>query len=242
MSRRFGGPGLRRGLRSPPRAAAAAAWSPSDDAGLAVWLRADLGVSATGSHVDSWTSQAGDAVLTGSGAGRPTLDTSATYGGQAVLSFAGSQFVRDTSFTAIATPYIAIVVGRSTSGTTQIMVDDGGLGADSPAIYYATGQWRAQGGASALLSGVTSLTVPRVHALYADGASSEYYIDDFTAAKIGGTTGPTNAQSLTVGANQAGAGGLNGEVAEVIITASAPGGVLSLYRDYINARYGLSIA
>lgn len=234
MFRRFG----RVGRRTPPRSAAAAPWSPLDDAGLALWLRADLG--RTGSPADALVSQAGDAVLTAAGAARPTVSTSAEYGGQTVLLGAGAQYMRDTSYTTIAVPYLCIVVARCTSGTTQILVDDGGAGSDSPAIYYATGQWRAQGGTTALLSGVTSLTAPRVHALIANGASSEYYIDDFTTPKASGTTGPTDNQSLTIMANQANAGAINGEWAETIITTSTS--LLADYRTYLNARYGLSIA
>lgn len=221
---------------------AAAAFSPADDADLALWLRADLGIADTGGLVDSWTSQAGDAVLTGSGAGRPTLGTSATYGGRAVLTFAGSQFVRDTLYTTISQPYIAIVVGRSTSGATQIVIDDGGTGADSPAIFFATGQWQGRGGTSSLLSGVTSVSAPLAQAVVANGASSAYYAgNDFTTASVSGVSGTVASQSLTVGANNSGTGGLNGEVAEVIITR-ATAAILATYRDYINTRYGLSLA
>ena len=61
------------------------------EAGAAISLRSDRGVSTTGSHVDSWTSTAGSVVANGSGSSRPQFSaSSSSFGGFPALEFDGS--------------------------------------------------------------------------------------------------------------------------------------------------------
>lgn len=215
---------------------------PSQDTGLKLRLRADKGITLASTKVSAWASQVGDALLAqATDANRFTLVSSdSNFNGRATLSGAGAAWLRDTSFTAIAQPYMMIVLCRITAGATNVVVDDGG-GNNAPALFYSAGTWKAASGSN-LDSGDTTQTGVRAHLLDADGNSSSYYIDDFTTPKIGpGVGGGEAINSLTVGANNTGSSGMTGQVAEIIITSTRGQTQRNKYRDYLNAYYARSI-
>jgi hypothetical protein len=74
------------------------------EAGAAISLRSDRGVSTTGSHVDSWTSTAGSVVANGSGSSRPQFSaSSSSFGGFPALTFDGTNDTLSMTSTAAAT-------------------------------------------------------------------------------------------------------------------------------------------
>lgn len=66
---------------------------PGGIGGAAMWWRADAGVTASSGLISTWADQSGNGRnLTSSGAQRPTLTTSATMNGQAVVRYGGTHY------------------------------------------------------------------------------------------------------------------------------------------------------
>jgi len=83
----------RRGFFFPPTAAATPAFSPTDIAGLIVWVKADTGISQSGGVVTSWADQSGQGNDFASSAGaEPTLISSEINSLPAV-DFAGDKYM-----------------------------------------------------------------------------------------------------------------------------------------------------
>lgn len=217
-------------------------WNPLEDSGIKLWLRADKGITLASTKVSAWVSQAGDASLAqATDATRPTFVSSdSNFNNRATVSFSPTQWLRDTSFTAIAQPYMMIVLCRVTAGVTNVVVDDGGA-TDAPALFYSSGTWKAASGANIDSSDAT-LTGVRAHLLDAVGdATSAYYISNFTTPKVTANAGTNAPNSMTIGANNSGAGGITGQIAEIIITSTRGQTQRNKYRDYLNAFYARSI-
>lgn len=209
-----------------------APWTPSADAGLVRWWRADQGVSLSGSDVTAWADIVSGISLTASGNPQVT----AAIDGQATIAFDGTgDWLRNASIASLAQRYIVYLVGQITgAAATQILCDDGGGNSDAPAIFFASSLWQANSGGSSLTSGSPSKTAAHAHCLDANGASSAYYVDDLTSAIASGNAGATASNSLTIGANQSGAGPLTGVIAEVIFTTTPD---RSQIGAYLAARY-----
>lgn len=239
--RRFGGAGLRRGIRTPSAAAAeAAAWAPSDSAAVKRWWRADLGRTMVSTKVSAWLDQVeGVSVTQGTDSMRPTVGT---LGGQSALSFAGG-FLRGSGFVTIANPtWITVVVLQLTgAGATQIVLDDGDSNTNNWNIYYNGGAWI--GGAGSILTDPTGVTKGDIHAFAMKGASSssEFYADDFTTPVQTGNAGTSALESMTVGANHSGAAPATCLVAEILHISGAT--IPSELAGYLTSRYtGLTVA
>jgi hypothetical protein len=79
----------RRGFFSAPIAASAPAFSPTDIADLALWLKADAGVNTSGSNVTSWEDQSGNGNDATTQSGSPVLQSN-IINGLPAISFASS--------------------------------------------------------------------------------------------------------------------------------------------------------
>lgn len=228
--RRFGGPGIRRGVRAPYNGGAA--WQPSDDANAVRWWRADLGRTMVSTKVSAWQDQIeGVSVSQATDADRPTVGT---LGGQDALSFAGSQQLRGAGFTAIEQRWLVILVAKVANSGTEIILDDGNGNASNWAIFSNATNFVYSAGSN-LTGAASSDANPHAFLLDANGASSAGYLDNWSSADASGNAGTNSNDDMTVGANHADAGPMTGEVAEIIIINNPAN--LALYATYLTDRY-----
>jgi len=104
-------------------------FSPADLTGLSLWLKADAGITLSGSDVTAWADQSGNG-NNGTATDTPTLTT---VSGKTFVDFAGGYF---TGNELIASPYATIMcVARfSLTRDIEIMFQQWG-GADNLAFY-----------------------------------------------------------------------------------------------------------
>lgn len=246
-SRRQIATGYRRGLRSPYRSSAPAGFIAPDASNLRGHWTGES-VVLTSSRISEATDLSGQANhLTQATAGRRPVVSSRSAGGTArdAIHFrtANTEWLRDSGFTApVSQPLTVYALFEMTvlSPATSILFDDGGTA--EVAFYYSTGSFRGASGAI-LNSGVTTQT--GVYGLCAvhNGASSAIYLNDFGTAAASGNMGTNAMGSLTLGANTAGAGPMDGYVWRMLVYSGAHDATArNQVRDQINSYYGTSIA
>ena len=96
------------------------AFSPLQLPGLALWLRADQGVTLTSGKVSLWADQSGNGndVVQNTGANQPTLSTNA-IGGRSAINFAGTTFMTNSNTNIVSaggSPYSVLVVAKQGTG------------------------------------------------------------------------------------------------------------------------------
>jgi len=109
----------------------ASAFSPTDLTGLALWLKADAGVTLSGADVTAWADQSGN----GNNAGALGTPSLSTINGKTFMNFAGGYFAGNELITS---PYVTIMcVARYTGATTIGMMFEqfGGNEYDNLAFY-----------------------------------------------------------------------------------------------------------
>lgn len=104
----------KRGFFSAPTAATPA-FSPTDIAGLKLWLKADAGVTESGGSVTSWADQSGN----GNNATATDTPTLSTVSGKTFVDFAGGYF---TGNELITSPFATIMCVARFSSTRDISV------------------------------------------------------------------------------------------------------------------------
>lgn len=222
---------------------------PGDASGISLWLKADQGVSTSGTSVSAWTdaSANGNTGTQGTGANQPTLAANSLNGHNA-LSFDGGDFLDFgdiLDFTPGTDAFSFFTVYNVNNGNTGSILARGGGTQGNRQYQYgitgniffqviggtrndgagtATGQWNVS-------SSITSTT--DVNA-WLSGAT------DLTGAGIGTST---ETQNVIVGARTGGTGFLlNGDVAEILFFDNALS--TSARRDvetYLAIKYGLTL-
>jgi len=155
-------------------------FSPLDIPGIALWLRADLGITlATG--VSSWADQSGNGnnVTQATGSKQPTLVASdGNFGGQASLSFLGSssQFLASATWgTSLGSPSTWYVVARTTTAATTYFMDGQAVG-NRNAILQNGSQTALRGGVTVYPTVTcSSLGTASVFCFVMNGSSSIIY-------------------------------------------------------------------
>lgn len=220
---------------------------PSKLTGLALWLRADLGITI-GTGVSAWADQSGSGdanknVAQATGAAQPTYTaTDATFNGKSTLTLDGTddQLLAAGSW-AVAPP---------TTGTLFIVWKSVGTGFSFPIVdrgsnvyefYQNTGantdlRWFLS---ADLTSVSTSLNVKSICAIDMNGASSKIFQNAKTTPLVTGNPGTVATFGLNIG--RAGLG--NCTIAEIIIystrlSAANFGAVM----DYLGSRYAITVA
>jgi hypothetical protein len=236
LARRFGGAGLRRGIRgSRSRVSAGPPWDPSQLTGLEAWYRETYAagtwsdLSGKGRHLGQATESA-----------RPTQVTRA---GQLALSFDGGDFLRGSFGSTVAQPTTIYVVWESGSVSATRYLFDGDTTSPRQRLY-TSGDEHGFGTSSASNVDVDAAT----GVLYAscavfNGASSALYFRDFTAAALTASVGSGGLAGFTVGANASDATLFIGYIWELIACSGAHDApTRKLVGDYLSARYaGLTI-
>jgi len=103
----------RKGFFSAISAVAAPAFSPTDLSGLSLWLKADAGITLSGSDVTAWADQSGN----GNNATATDTPTLSTVGGKTFVDFAGGYF---TGNELITSSYVTIMCVARYSETSDI--------------------------------------------------------------------------------------------------------------------------
>jgi hypothetical protein len=231
--------------RSDPRhrrAGVSGQFLPTQLAGCALWLRADLGITI-GTGVSAWADQSGNAhnVTQGTGAAQPTYTTSdAAYNNKPVLNFASasSQFMQSAVWgVTLAQPYTVILVGNTDQTATQFFYDSVS-GAESTIDPTTTTIGFFAG---TQLSPAGSVTSPCVLAFIANGGSSSGYKNSSQTAIVSGAAGSNSMNGTTIGASNVPSNFINGRIAEFVIynRALAAADLLTLFK-YLGARYGIA--
>lgn len=233
-ARRFGGAGIRRGLRS---CGAAADWDPTQLTGVAEWWRADLGVTdAGGGAVSAWEGQiAGETMTQATAGNRPAI---ATRDGQTALSFASDYIAGTFSTVAPSQPTTVVLVIEQTSLALDLMFD--GAGASNRHFFYSnTGANYVMGSATGIAVGGTPDTDPHAIVCTFDSPNSLVYIDDLsTPLATSAATGTEDLTGLTIGAAYTGGNGIDGFVWEAIVIDQAiAADDRAALGAYLDARY-----
>lgn len=240
FGRRFGGAGIRRGLRAP--SGGVAPWSPLDDPGLQAWYDPSDPAYRTldgSNRFEALADKRGlrEPVEQSTGGNRPTLST---LGGRDALGLDGSRWLRGSWASTLAAPYVSIVVAQVTgTGATYVLVDNAATN-NSGAVFFASGDWRSSSG-TVLSSGNTTRGGLRAH-LALNGASGAYYLDNFGTAIVSGANGTNVANGRTIGRNNATGGSVEGVIGDHIITTSSDATTRANYARWLSARYsGLTV-
>lgn len=189
--------------------------------GCVLWLRADLGITLSGSNVSGWADQSGNGnnASQGTSANQPSYNVAdSQYGGRPTVQFSGSQFMSLASHFP-AQPFTVYIVGQSTSGTgQQEMFADSG---HNVSLLIATGgstSWSMYAGTALVSSGNTRQNVAQAFAMVFNGASSKLYVNSSSSGFSGspGTSNPSGTE--TIGASTNGSGNrLIGKIAELAV-------------------------
>lgn len=215
------------------------AFLPSNLPNLALWAKADAGVTLNGSNVANWADQSGngrDWIQATPGA-QPIFTANSTNG-LPTLDFDGARNMIAAAATVFTQPTTVFLVGRySAAVANQYFLDDTTL--NKLVFQNFGGNFRAYAGA---LIDAGAQVINNVYVMSAvfNGVSS---IAALNGNEVPGNVGGGIATGLTLGSAAGGILGLTGSIPEVIIYR----GVLSALdranvSRYLAARYGLRVA
>jgi len=216
-----------------------AAWLPTDTANLALWLRADLGVTTDTGGVDAWVDQSGlsnGAAQTNS-AWRPDFNASdSNLNGQPSLTFGASQAM-DLALNETSSDwtFFAVVYVSSASGTRSIMDDGAG------ALRYraVSGNMTSYDGASQVNHGMTV----GAHAVCVRHGAGVGMVR-VGASSTAGTLAAVAITAPKFGARHANATADNwlSQIAEHIVFQRAlSDDEIQTAMDYLGTRYGVTV-
>ena len=217
---------------------------PDNVANLAVWLRADQGITIPGGAVEFWdfingTFRGVFRMGQGAGANRPThIVNDPVYNNQSTVSFDGGDHLDAPNFSsALTQPNTYFIVGNLDAiGVTNTFMDRAGGASRNLLTARAVNDWQLFAGIS-LFGGVTNTNSNIFEFLY-NGASSELLING--AGISSGNVGAQALDSLRVGDSFALSAGLSGKIAELIIyDANLSVADRTAVRNYLNTRYAI---
>lgn len=223
-----------------------AAFSPSDMANVAVWLRADLGITKDGGDaISQWDFENGtfrsvNKVTQASSSNKPThIASDAAYNNQSTVSFGGDDYLDGANFSsALAQPTTFFIVGDVPTTPQNFIDRAGGAGrysfgrsaADKFSMYQGTSL-------NSTPSGDANINI--FEGVF-NGASSEMFLNGTSIAS--GDAGTDSTDSIRIGDNIVLTGGLTGKFAElVIINGEAPAGDRTSFRNYASSRYNITL-
>jgi hypothetical protein len=194
-------------------------WSPLVMPGLALWLRADQGVSLSSSSVQSWSDLSGTGGGTGSavvftqyaGTGLTFNARDSTLGNQPSIanSSGNSSLYNAATYSQPDTIYV-VCYYSSVSSTA------GPIGSDTSSQRIEINSPDFAMAAANALTGTTADTNAHVHCCTFNGASSAYYLDSSATAIISGNVGAGSMAKPLIFENSQGFF-MTGAIAEIII-------------------------
>jgi len=220
---------------------------PTQLVNLAVWLRADKGITKDGGDaISQWDFENGtfrgqSNVAQAVGANQPThVISDAAYNGQSTVSFDGGDYLDTSTFSsALSQPNSIFIVGEFSAIPTEMMIDSIVAG-DRTIIYSGAGpENRLFAGAN--LNGGTTDANPHIYEGLFNSPNSELLVDGVSEAT--GDAGTDGMPSLRVGSDiNAVANFLTGTIAEVIVYNALVSPVdRTLIRNYLSTRYSITV-
>ena len=238
---------------TPIAAPGQAPFSPLSLGSVALWLRADQGITiATG--VSAWAdlSGSGDAnrnFVQATGAAQPTLNAAdAGYNGNPTLSFASasSQFLLSGTWSVAPSALCTVVVVGNNDNAASLEVFTDGVPTTTLLLDNNTAATSVRIGETSTVSenstNVSAASV--IIGVYKPSdASGAIYVNARTAVTTGSVGTATAPTGMSVGANGSGlAGFLNGKVAEVIVYRRALSQTeVNMVLAYCGGRYGIVV-
>ncbi len=210
---------------------------------LAVWLRADKGITKGFSDmISQWDFENGtfrgvSNVAQSTGANQPThVISDVNYNGQSVVSFDGNDFLDGIAFSSvIAQPTTIFIVGNF-GGINEAFLD--ATGGANRNVVFTSANFSINAGAT--LAGSANNTNVHIFECIFNGGGSELILDG--TSDVAGNAGANSLGSLRIGQNSAGALSLTGKVAEITIyDALASAADRLRIRTYLSARYNITI-
>jgi len=214
---------------------------PTNVSNLAVWLRADKGVTFDGGgRVSQWDFENGtfrgvSNVSQGTAANQPLLIVAdSNYNNQSVIDFDGNDHLDSGVFSSVITqPNTMFVVGNFGGAGNEAFLDAVAAG-NREVVFQTGGATTLFAGAS--LSGSASDTSVHIYESTFNGVSSEIIIDGSSDAT--GDSGAEGLASLRIGANITPGFFLTGKEAEIIIyNANVSSSDRVKIRNYLKTRY-----
>lgn len=212
---------------------------------MALWLRADLGVSHTTGSVDTWADQSGNARnLTGSLTARPTLQTG-IVNGHPVIRFDGSNDqLLSGNFTVTAAQHVFVVL-RNAAGNTDldtVWYTDNDANSTTPSrLTWRTGpimEYDANGQVGSAAS-LADSTWALVTVLAGAGTGSTLAINNGTPVTDASNMGTGTWDGIVLGSRFSDRFWA-GDIAEVVVYSGAKSGAdLTAIQTYFNSRYAL---
>lgn len=228
--------------------------------GLALWLKADAGVTLTSGKVSTWADQSGNGndATQGSGALRPTLNSS-SIGGQQGITFAGGQFLQSTFTLGAAMQRIVVFKISSLPATNafySLMTNNSGSNTVSDLDLFNGGGYAPYTFANdyTFIAGGVGIadvidTNPHVFEQSynggdnTDAASYSAALDGASKPIIASSAlGRAGSNPSTIGARSDGTFAYVGDVCEVMdFTAVLGTDALAIVRTYLQAKYGIAL-
>ena len=219
-------------------------FSPDQIENLALWLRADSGVTKDGSDdVSQWDFKNGafrgqSNVAQATGANQPDFNASnSSYANKPTIDFNGSSdFLTSGNFSSDLTqPTTYFAVGNMGGSAQNIF--DGATATERNALYRGAVNFGAYAGS--VLNGPAGDSNPHIFELILDGVSSELVTDGVSS---GGDANTQDLRALSVGANPTPGNYLTGSIAEIIVyTGEVSAADRTLIREYLGGRYAITI-
>lgn len=235
------------------------AWTPAAlGSSLALWLRADLGVTLNGATVSAWADQSGNGrhATQGTAANQPTYQATDA-------DFAGAPSIRFNTTTAydLLTNTTALFSGNAThamfvacrmvaaaAGVGVMCVGSSTAGTRNTSTIGIWGtDWWYGGDDATSPTGTAANTSPHVLGKTYDSATTTIYgykdgAQDATANISAATPGLTAGYALG-SYSGGGTGASDVEIAEVVILSGVPTTAdRALLTRYMGARYGITVA
>ncbi len=229
----------------------AVAWTPTDIAGLALWLKADAGLfqertgasattpaAADGDPVGTWWDWSGN-VRHATAPADTKRSTKQTVSGHATIRWdAIDDWLATAAFSEQAQPFTVIIVSRSSNVSVGSTMFDGVSDTKRAVSYISAGRWYWNAGSN-IDTGDAADTNINTHACIFSGASSVYRLNGVTldASNVG-----SNAiTGLSIGNNYLGTSAWIGDIYEVLVYSGALSAAnLNLLGNYLERHGGIA--
>jgi hypothetical protein len=225
-----------RGFFSAPIAASAPPFSPTDIAGLKLWLKADAGVTLSGSNVISWADQSGQGNNLSSQTGNSVLEQNIINNKPAIKFDSGR--LTGTDIVTAKTIYAVIKTLASQPSQYAAILEATGGGLYSAISENTWGSYfNTERPANTIISANTAAVIASISN---DGISYEFRLNgqnDLTQSDGGGFL---SRSDLYIGNDGSQGQQANVYIAEIIVYDSAISGTnIANIETYLNGRYAI---
>lgn len=218
---------------------------PGGVSGAVVWLKADQGVSTSGSNVTTWVNQAGGTNFTG--AGNPQWNANQLNFQPGILFNGNNQVTSNASMLTNSGAYTKFVVFKYDGLTANNLISSGTGGNHALFSNNTNTDLIVHHGGNILIANnvVTPARYYLATAGFSSGAANGTYINvDGALKKSTTSSAPYNAGLIQLGAHGNG-NNLTGRIAEAIVYPTALATAVNATRQiqtYLGLKYGISLA